>query len=227
MASTKLTTLLKQQIAANNNHIETGKPRVSDIPKKFVQEVKQNATAMPNDFFNQLLGLENFNPADTSKQTEVEMKPGQEFTLTPKSKESNKNKSERKEAIAPAINYHEQIVRSSEQSNKKEIREIQLQIQQIMDELKRLVDSSHKIMQVQYAEISVQKAPATVGKYHLNFFSWMLSVITDARRRVEDSGAWLAAMRSKKGKKDYWSMFKKHGTSFGLSNERVVATQTG
>jgi hypothetical protein len=226
MASTKLATLLKQQIAANNNRIETGKPRVSDIPKEFVQEVKQNAAAMPNDFFNQLLGIENTINKNTSKQTEVEMKPGQEFNLTTK-KDSNKNKSERKDAVAPAIHYHEQIVRSSEQSNKNEIREIQLQIQQIMDELKRLVDSSHKIMQVKYAEISVQKTPATVGKYHLNFFSWMLSVISDTRRRVEDSGAWLAVMRSKKGKRDYWSMFKKHGTSFGMSNERVVATQTG
>ncbi len=224
MASTKLTSLLKQQIAANNNHIETGKPRVSDIPKEFVREVKQSATAMSDEFFNQLLGLEI--PSSTpSKQSEVEMKPGQEFTLKPKQKESNR--SERKAAIAPAINYHEQIARSSERFNKKEINEIQLQIQQIMDELKRLVDSSHKIMQFQYAEISVQKAPATVGKYHINFFSWMLSVISEARRRVEDSGAWLAAMRSKKGKRDYWSMFKKHGTSFGMSNERVVATQTG
>jgi hypothetical protein len=44
---------------------------------------------------------------------------------------------------------------------------------------------------------------------------------------VEDSGAWLSAMSGKKGKKTYWSEFKKHGTSFGMSNERSVATQTG
>jgi hypothetical protein len=55
----------------------------------------------------------------------------------------------------------------------------------------------------------------------------MLTVIRGARMKVEDSGAWLSTMQGKKGKKNYWAMFKKHGTSFGMSNERQVATQTG
>ncbi|HLD02068.1 MAG TPA: DUF5660 family protein, partial [Patescibacteria group bacterium] len=60
-----------------------------------------------------------------------------------------------------------------------------------------------------------------------NFFEWMLSVIRIARMKVEDSGAWMAALSSKKKGKGYWQMFKKHGTTFGMSHERNVSTQTG
>jgi len=55
----------------------------------------------------------------------------------------------------------------------------------------------------------------------------MLSMIQIARRKVEDSGAWLAVMHSKKKSREYGAMAKKHGTTFSLSNERVVATQVG
>src|SRR3989344_5698474 len=65
------------------------------------------------------------------------------------------------------------------------------------------------------------------GKYHVSFFEWVLLLVRQARMKVEDSSAWLGAFKSKKAKKQYWSMFKKHGTTFGLSNERVVSTQTG
>ena len=46
-------------------------------------------------------------------------------------------------------------------------------------------------------------------------------------KKVEDSGAWLGKVQGKGAKKGYWGMFKQHGTTFGLSGERSVATQVG
>ena len=83
-------------------------------------------------------------------------------------------------------------------------------------------------MQVQFAEVTIDQPPAEVGTYHVNFYEWLLSVIKIAREKVEDSSVWLQAINTKKNKKmGYWGMFKKHGTTFGLSHERNVATQTG
>jgi hypothetical protein len=71
-------------------------------------------------------------------------------------------------------------------------------------------------------------APKEVGKYHQNFFEWVLIQIQQARVRVEDSSSWLGAVNKKgQGQKGYGGMFKKHGTNFGMSNQRSVATQTG
>jgi len=127
----------------------------------------------------------------------------------------------------PGINYHREIVQSSETSNRRQLSEMEQKFEQIHDELKRLVESSNKIVQEEFAGVTLESTPKEVGKYHVNFLEWMLFAIQTARQKVEDSGAWLSAMKSKKDKKGYWGMFKKHGTSFGMSNERQVATQTG
>ena len=108
-----------------------------------------------------------------------------------------------------------------------ESQETKYQIQQIMEELQRLVSSSDKIIQMTFGDISVASAPTVVGKYHTNFFSWMLTVIRTARQKVEESGAWLSVAKSKGSRKGYQNMSKKHGTSFSMSNERTTATQSG
>src|SRR3989338_3918607 len=93
-------------------------------------------------------------------------------------------------------------------------------------EIKKLADSSTEL-QMQFKEVAVEQYATKPGKYHKNFFSWLLSIIRNARMKVEDSGAWLAAMHSKKKSREYGAMAKKHGTSFTLNNERTVATQVG
>jgi len=82
-------------------------------------------------------------------------------------------------------------------------------------------------LEVEFKAVVVEQRPVAIGKYHVNFFEWMLSVVRAARIKVEESGSWLSAMSGKKAKKDYWGMSKKHGTSFSLSGERVVSQQTG
>ena len=82
-------------------------------------------------------------------------------------------------------------------------------------------------LQAQFKDVSLIEVPEDPGKYHLTFLEWILDTIRKARLKVEDSGAWLEAFYTKKAKRGYWNMFKKHGTTFGLSGERVVSTQTG
>lgn len=108
----------------------------------------------------------------------------------------------------------------------KENQEIARKISQIQWELKQLISSS-KQLEVEFNQVTVETVPAKPGVYHLNFFEWLLSLVKKIREKVEDSHVWMAAFQSKRSKRGYWSMFKKHGTSFGLSHERVIATQTG
>lgn len=129
--------------------------------------------------------------------------------------------------IDAAIDHAGDMRNLSERFSHMENREINQRLQEIMVELKRLVSTS-KVLQMEFANVDVEQAPTQAGEYHINFFDWLLLTIRAARQKVEDSGAWLATAKGKSGKKGgYWGMFKKHGTSFGLSNERTVATQTG
>lgn len=128
--------------------------------------------------------------------------------------------------IEAAIDYHRDIVKSGEHATRQEMYAFKTQIEQIKAELISLANST-KALQLEFSSVSVEQTPEKVGTYQANFFEWMLNMIKAARERVETSEAWMSAQKNKSGKKGYWGMFKKHGTSFGLSNERAVATQVG
>lgn len=126
----------------------------------------------------------------------------------------------------PGIDYHREV-RTAEvkviRENEAELRE---RIAHIQLELKKLIQSSREL-QVVFKQVTVETVPAKPGTYHQNFFEWLLSIIKQARFKVDESKSWLTTFYAKRAKRQYWAMFKKHGTTFGLSHERVVATQTG
>lgn len=74
---------------------------------------------------------------------------------------------------------------------------------------------------------AVTEVPVNPGVYHANFFDRLRSVLKILREQIDDSRSWLTMHTSRKKKMGYWGMFKKHGTSFGLSNERSLATSAG
>ena len=99
------------------------------------------------------------------------------------------------------------------------------QIEAIRAELKALAASVKSLnMEVQKAVI---EAPVAPGVYHLNFFEKLRSFLQILRQQIDDSRTWLSMQNNRKQKKGYWGMYKKHGTTFGLSNERSLATSAG
>jgi len=137
-----------------------------------------------------------------------------------------KNSIKPKVDIEPGIDYFKEVIHGEKRIVQENTKETSKKVEEIVVELKRLITASEEL-KVEFRQVAVEQRIVNPGKYHLNFFEWLLSIIRLARMKIEDSGAWLSAFQSKKAKKQYWAMFKKHGTTFGLSNERVVATQTG
>lgn len=176
--------------------------------------------------WDELLGFSD--PKEKQKRHAGDLFEGQELNLKElqekKSKISEKNKE--KSYVEPGIDYPREVIHVAERTINRENRELESQLREIMAEIKKLADSS-KELQMQFKEVAVEQHAKTPGKYHKSFFSWLLSMIRTARVKVEDSGAWLAALQSKKKFREYGAMAKKHGTSFSLSNERNVATQVG
>ena len=223
------------------NSYETEKRRLPDALKSATATAKNQINGIGSDFFEQLLG---FDFSSSSSEAAIDQQKEQIVLQDPETGEivlynraTNKNVShgEKRKALEnkPAksenrggIDYKQEVARSSEHASQRELGEMNQKVEQIMFELKKLIGSS-RILQLEFAEITVEQAPPQVGEYHMQFFEWMLLVIKNAREKVEDSGAWLATVKGKNGKKGYWGMFKKHGTTFGLSNERAVATQVG
>ena len=149
-----------------------------------------------------------------------------EWAFLYKREEKVERKAESRADIEPGIDYRGEILHAETKIRKEEERELTYQIEQIVVELKKLTNSS-KELEVAFSDVTVQSLPETPGKYHINFFEWVLSAIQNARMKIEESAIWTNVITSKSAKRDYWNLAKKHGTSFSLSGERMVATQTG
>lgn len=214
--------------------LETGIESVHSISKKLSKHAINEAEESGKTFLSQLLGLDLHKKPQASHvenhaQSEKTSKSGGEifnFMNHRSTAEQPKAQIEKARPREAAMNYSREIAQSSERASKGEMREMNQNIQQIKAELSKLVASS-QVLKLEFATISVEQSSETVGQYHLNFFEWLLTVIRSAREKVEDSGAWLGTVKGKGTKKGYWGMFKKHGTTFGLSGERSVATQVG
>lgn len=76
-------------------------------------------------------------------------------------------------------------------------------------------------------EKAIMEVPVKPGVYHVAYLERIRRVLKLIREKLEDSSLWLKMSNSKKKARGYWGMYKKKGTSFGLSGERTVATQTG
>lgn len=103
--------------------------------------------------------------------------------------------------------------------------EVDQKIEEIRQELKALI-ATLKVVDKQI-EQAVDEQYIDPGLYHLTFLDRLKTILKLMRQNLTNSSSWLSVMRSRKKERLYWNMYKKKGTSFGLSNERNVATQVG
>lgn len=183
-----------------------------NIPQALKEEVKLDIRTA----WEQMFGLGVY-------KTSGEMVEGQEIDLVLR-KERKVAKPEKR--VEAGIDYISEVLHGEKRISRHEQLALNQRIDQLIEELRKLAKSS-KTLEVQFKEVVVEQRPVAAGKYHINFFEWMLSMIRAARIKVEESGSWLATIAGKGKKKDYWGLAKKHGTQFSLSGERVVATQVG
>lgn len=198
-----------------------------DVGKSLVNDLALDGG---KDFLS-YLGLDlstgdNKNSDKHAEQTPKDDANGSVDIVNFKTKSLEKKAQKTEARIEAAIDYHRDIVRSSERFSRIETQTIHSKLEQIKTELVSLAKST-KTLQLEVASVTVESTPEKAGIYHTQFFEWMLNMLKAARERVETSEAWMSAAKNKAGKKGYWNMFKKHGTSFAMSNERGVATQVG
>jgi hypothetical protein len=192
------------------------KAKKNNVEKNSVEEVFEGA-------LDSILGINAFE--SKHNRQEGVMEEGQEISFKGLQDKKAEEKEE-KPNITAAIEYSREVIEVEQRMTVRDNQDLEVQLKQIMAEIKKLTDSS-KELQMEFKAVAVEQYVVKPGKYHKNFFSWLLSLVRAARMKIEDSGAWLAALHSKKKSREYGAMTKKHGTSFSLSNERQVSTQVG
>jgi hypothetical protein len=204
------------------NEIELDKPlkAAKDISANIAKGAGQVASSAWSETWDSIMGVNKYALKPEAKKHSPKLSgdltPGQAVDLKAAAKK------EQKVAIETPMNYHREIAEVGKTGMYKESAEIRQQVQGIMYELQRLAASSKAIQK----EVTMATGTGVVnpGKYHVTFFEWMLTVVRDARKRVENAGAWLASVKSKK-KRAIGGM-KKNMSQF-MSGERSVSNSVG
>lgn len=200
--------------------------------RKTTSAIKDQLSGTGSDFISQLLGYDSTERSDNYfsgvmiEGQAIDLKNKRNHDARTKKNQTESRRPEKRMDILGGIDYRAEVIQGSERLSRSEAVQLENRIEDIMNELKRLIGSSG-ILKAEFAVLTVEDKPIKSGKYYTNFFEWLLIEVRKIRMKVEDAGAWLSVMKSKKSQKKYGAMAKKHGTSFTLNNERTPATQTG
>lgn len=205
----------KQKVYANQNAVETAKNIGSDVVQKVNTELIGGAA---KSVFEQI-GITPRNPQASPDNFSGEINLSQVTA-------SNAGEININQTVRPGIVHQENIITEAQILIQKDHQQTQAEIQHVLQELK-LLASSVKSFENEVAKVTLETQPKNAGIYHKHFFEWLISMIRDMRKKVCESRNWLAVFNQKKKKRGYWQMFKKHGTSFAMSDERGIATATG
>jgi len=118
----------------------------------------------------------------------------------------------------PEVRPREPYVAQVEPHLKEQIESIRMELKALAASIKTLNSEIQR---------TIMEVPVDPGIYHKNFFDRLRSTLQLLREQIDDSASWASLYNGRKQKKGYWNSYKKHGTSFGLSNERTMATQAG
>jgi hypothetical protein len=214
-------------------HNRSQKQFVDQNPVEALRDITSKVGAsMANDLLKESMAdaWKQFLGAETAAKGENkfigDLAEGVEINLKTVSQNQKTKETSSMADIEPGIDYRREVIHTEKRVAVEDNRALHSKIQEIQVEILKIIESS-KELKVQFKQVTQETIPENPGKYHLSFLEWILSVVSSARQRIETSSAWVSAIQTKKKQKGYWNLFKKHGTQFGLSGERVVATQVG
>ncbi|HVZ67535.1 MAG TPA: DUF5660 family protein [Patescibacteria group bacterium] len=217
---------LKNKRPVNHESLEA-KPQASSEPATLKGEAKAFANDAVNMLWRDLLvgskdsAVQQLFGGDLSEGQAVSLKKQQA------AKAAEEEAVEKKPQVtAEHMEYFRTVNNADRVSESRVEMSIQRSVDEIRIEIQKLIKTS-RLVERTVKDATADKAPVKAGKYHISFFEFVLNVIRDATRKLEDTNTMGAVFTSKKQQSKYWNSYKSHGTSFGLSGERSSATQTG
>ena len=155
------------------NQIEAIRDSGSSIVKTVNEEIKRDAHLA----WEMALGLGKF-----EAKRGGEMQQGEEIILAKKQEELEEKAKLRD--VEGGFNYKAEILYAERRVVQETNREIKLTVREILTELAK-IKSLSKEVELQFRSVDTIKVPENPGKYHLNFFEWVLSVVRNARVRIK------------------------------------------
>lgn len=168
------------------------------------------------DFFKELLGIPRSQPKRSG-----EMTPGQSLemgaVLSGREEENKK--------LRAQIGLERQLSADEKRISERKSNELKVQLQALISEVAKVAASTQNL--ATETQVAMIQAPAEPGIYHLIFFQKVLEFLQSFRKKIDEASVWLSSSNKRAEKKNYWSMYKKKGSSFLLSPDHYLQRSAG
>lgn len=193
------------------NVIESLKDIGSDFSGQGADFLKNTS----EDFFKELVG---FRP---SVKRSGEMKPGESIEMA--SVISGKEQENKK--LRAQIALERNLSANEKRISQEKIQTLRSQLQQMTVEIVKLAQSTGDL--ATQTEVAMVEVPVNPGVYHVIFFEKVLEFLRSFRKKIDEASVWLASTNKRAEKKNYWSTYKKKGSSFLLSPDHYLQRSAG
>ena len=189
---------------------------LKDIGGSFGSQGADLLKSTSEDFFKELMGI----PKPGVKRS-GEIAPGQSLQMN----EVLSGKEEENKKLRAQISLERNLSSDEKRLSQEKMQELRLQLQAITVEIGKLAVSTGNL--ATQAEIAMIEVPTNPGVYHVVFFEKVLEFLQSFRKKIDEASVWLGSTNKRAEKKDYWSMYKKKGSSFLLSPDHYSQRSAG
>jgi len=168
------------------------------------------------DFLQELLGL-----SRPKVKRSGEINAGESIQMS----EVMSGKEEENKHLRAQISLERQLSADEKRVSQEKSGELRVQLQALMQEVQKVAASTQNLAEV--TQVTMMAAPIEPGVYHITFFQNILEFLQSFRKRIDYAATWLQSSNKRAEKKNYWSMYKKKGSSFLLSPDHYLQRSAG
>jgi len=201
-----------QQKITRQNVLESLKDLGADTSSQMGDLLKSTS----EDFFKELLGI-----PKPQKKISGELQQGQSLQMN----EAMSGKAEENKLLRQQISMERQMAGDEKALANEKMQKLRVQLQAMTSEIAKLASATSDL--AQETQIAMVQAPAEPGVYHIVFFEKVLEFLQSFRKKIENASVWLSGSNKRAEKKNYWSMYKKKGSSFLLSPDHYSQRSAG
>jgi len=189
---------------------------LKDIGGDFTGQGADLLKSTSEDFFKELMGL-----GQPQVKRSGEMKAGESLEMSA----VLSGKIEENKRLKAQISLERNLSSDEKRLSQEKMQELRIQLQTITVEIGKLAASTGNL--ATQTEIAMIEMPVNPGIYHVIFFEKVLEFLQSFRQKIDQASVWLQSTNKRADKKNYWSMYKKKGSSFFLSPDHYLSRSAG
>jgi hypothetical protein len=189
---------------------------LKDLGTGTVNQTGDLLKSTSEDFFKELLGM-----SRPQVKRSGELSAGSSIQMG----EVMSGEEEENKKLRAQISLERQLSADAQRLSQEKSQELRVQLQALTSEVAKVAQSTGNLAEA--TQVAMIQAPANPGVYHIIFFEKVLEFLQSFRKRIDEASVWLGSSNKRAEKKNYWSMYKKKGSSFLLSPDHYLQRSAG